>query len=210
MTGDPLIEWARTEAARLDVISRTIPLQPGLTATARALQFLSDHAAGSTFQAIAARSVDRLGSELGIKRVAEQLEEWATYRESGIANEKPFEVRFRIEASSDFMEQAQQLLADRNVHVAAPIVLAGASLEEFLRSMQVDCGEPIVGKPGISAYADALRKADLLTRGDVKEITAWADLRNEAAHGHFDDLSRERTRIMVDGINFFISRHTTD
>jgi hypothetical protein len=33
-------------------------------------------------------------------------------------------------------------------------------------------------------------------------------LRNEVAHGHFDDLTRERTPIMIDGINLFISKHT--
>jgi hypothetical protein len=47
--------------------------------------------------------------------------------------------------------------------------------------MQVDSGQPIAGKPSISSYADALRKVELITRGDVKNITAWADDRNEAA-----------------------------
>jgi hypothetical protein len=34
--------------------------------------------------------------------------------------------------------------------------------------------EPLVGKPGISSYAEELRKSDILTRGDVKGITARA------------------------------------
>jgi hypothetical protein len=146
--------------------------------------------------------------ETPLRVVANQLNEWAAYQGSGMAAVKPFEVRFRIEAVTDIIEQVQQLLKDQTVHPAAPIVLAGASLEEFLRSMQLDSGEPLVGKPGISAYADALRNAELTSRGEFKDITAWAHLRNEAAHGHFDDLNRERALLMVEGINLFISKHS--
>ena len=142
--------------------------------------------------------------------MAVQLEEWAAYRESGVGNEKPFEVQLRIEAATDILEQVQLLLGESGVHVAAPVVLAGAALEEFLRSMFEESGGPLVGKPGIASYADALRKSDLITRGEVKDITAWADQRNQAAHGHFDDLSRDRTLIMVDGINLFIRAHSDD
>ena len=71
-----------------------------------------------------------------LEAIAFKLEEWATYQESGMAGLRPFEVRFRIEAASDIMEQAQDLLKGSSVHVAAPVVLAGACLEEFLRSMQ--------------------------------------------------------------------------
>jgi hypothetical protein len=56
--------------------------------------------------------------------VAYQLEEWVAYQESGIANLKPFEVRFLMEVATDLMEQVQILLKDRGFHVAAPIVLA--------------------------------------------------------------------------------------
>jgi hypothetical protein len=125
-----------------------------------------------------------------------------------MAGQKPFEVRFRIEAATDIMEQVQVLLKDPDLYPAAAVVLAGAALEEFLRSMQEDCGQPIAGKPCISAYATALAKVDLLTRREVKEITAWADQRNDGAHGRFDELSRDRTLLMVEGINLFISRHT--
>ena len=147
-------------------------------------------------------------NQIAIEAVALQLDEWATYEESGVAGQMPFEVRFRIEAATDIKEQAQQLLSDAKVHPAAPVVLAGAALEEFLRSMVVDCGEPIVGKPGIAAYADALRKAEVISRGEAKDVTAWADQRNDAAHVHFDDLTRARTLLMVEGINLFMSKHT--
>lgn len=126
--------------------------------TARALQFFSDHASGTTFEdeAINASRHYRHPAE-PFEKIAFQLEEWATYQESGMANLKPFDVRFRIEAATDIMEQVHLLLKDPELHPAAAVVLAGAALEEFLRSMQFDCGEPIKGKPGISVYAEALR-----------------------------------------------------
>jgi hypothetical protein len=141
-------------------------------------------------------------------RVAQHLEEWASYDESGISHQKPFEVRFRVEASTDLMEQAQDLLKEGNVHLAAPVVLAGASLEEFLRSMVVDAGLTPSGKPGINTYATELQKAEMVSRGETKDIISWADQRNNAAHGEFDNLDKTRTQLMIDGINFFISKHT--
>ena len=109
-----------------------------------------------------------LNVQPAMRAVAHQLEEWATYEESVAATSKPFEVRFRIDAATDLLEQVQILLKDREVHLAAPIVLAGAAREEFLRSMFEETGEPLVGKPGLSSYAEALRKSELLTRGEVK------------------------------------------
>jgi hypothetical protein len=73
------------------------------------------------------------------------------------------------------MEQVQVLLDDPKVHVAAPVVLAGAALEEFLRSMLATTpAAVVVGRPGIQAYAEALRKVEVLAAQDVKDITAWA------------------------------------
>jgi hypothetical protein len=181
--GSP-IAWARAEAERLHELSKGSLGQRASAVTAQARQFLADHAGGSTFEVAASRTHVSPGAgenSIQLLTVAFQLREWATYEESGVSHQKPFEVRFRIEAATDIMEQVQELLKDHGVYPAAPVVLAGAALEMFLRSMQVDSGQPIAGKPSISSYADALRKVELITRGDVKNITAWADDRNEAA-----------------------------
>jgi hypothetical protein len=203
------IEWARAEAGRLREVadSAHVASLSVSNSTVRALQFFSDHASGTTFEAInASRHYQRPAEPF--EKMAFQLEEWATYQESGMANLKPFDVRFRIEAATDIMELVHLLLKDPELHSAAAVVLAGAALQEFLRSMQFDCGEPIKGKPGISVYAEALRKADLLTRGEVKDIIGWADQRNDAAHGEFGEIAKERTLLMVDGIHLFLSKHT--
>ena len=96
------------------------------------------------------------------------------------------------------------MLDDKRTHPAAPIVLAGAALEEALRSLVIQNRATIVGKPGLNAYAAALKSASVLTTQDVKDITSWAGQRNEAAHGDFANLSPERAQIMVDGINLFM------
>ena len=116
-------------------------------------------APGSAFLERAQHSVAIGLHSRAILLVAVQLEDWVAYQESGLANLKPFEVRFRIEASTDIMEQAQDLLRDQNVHLAAPVVLAGASLEEFLRSIVVDAGLTPTGKPGINTYTTELQKS---------------------------------------------------
>jgi hypothetical protein len=116
----------------------------------------------------------------------------------------PIEARIRVEATTDLLEQVQRLLDDSNVHPAAPVVLTGAALEEFLRSMYVGCNQPLAGKPGLSTYSAALQKCGKVSTTDAKNITAWAGLRNEAAHGHFTDVTRDRAKLMFEGVNLFI------
>jgi hypothetical protein len=84
----------------------------------------------------------------------------------------------------------------------------GAALEEFLRSQVSASNATVDGRPGISAYANALRSSGSFSAQDVKDVTAWAGQRNEAAHGQFERLSRDRAQIMVDGINLFIRQKT--
>ena len=166
------IAWSDEEADRLRHFASSPEIAETRVelVTARALQFLLDHANGTAFERTAIAACARWQDHRDpVNAVAFQLEEWATYQESGMAGQKPFGVRFRIEAATDIMEQVQLLLKDPDLHPAAAVVLAGAALEEFLRSMQVDSGQPMAGKPCISEYAAALAKADLLTRREVKE-----------------------------------------
>lgn len=104
------------------------------------------------------------------------------------------------------MEQVEQLMADKSIHPAAPIALAGAALKSALRSLWEQAGQPeLKGRPGINAYATALTPAPL-DRQDVKDITSWAGLRNAAAHGEFDVIDLNRARHMAEGVNLFMQR----
>ena len=117
--------------------------------------------------------------------------------------------RAELDVVSDFLAQAQTLLRDSKVHPAAPTVLIGASLEEFLRTW-VEAVPLSIGtrKPGLQAYAEVLRDADLLTKQDLKDITAWAGVRNDAAHGNWGAVAdRARIQVLLEGVNLFMRKY---
>ena len=174
-----------------------------------ALEFLRRYAKDTDLYRAA---TDGLGTKMAaykyLGRVATILDQFVAVYEAGLLTTVPYEVSARVEAATDIMEQVELLLKDRTIHPAAPIVLTGAALEELLRSLWHQAGTPpLTTKPGIGAYATGLQATGLLTRQDVKDITAWAGLRNDAAHGDFSTLSFERARLMADAVNLFMQRH---
>jgi hypothetical protein len=112
----------------------------------------------------------------------------------------------RSVVSTDLMVQVQSLIDDSEVHVAAPIVLAGAALEIGLRSAVEELGLDQGNKRSISSYAQALRGASVLTVQDVKDVEQMGGIRNMAAHGQFGDLSRERAGLLQQQVNMFLRR----
>ena len=129
-TDEALIDWARQEARQLREVTPLGTVRSS-DATARVRRIFADHTPGSTFGDLADVAIVRDGNEPGIRTCALQLEEWATNQTSPAATVKPFEVRFRIEAATDRMEQVSLLLKDSDVVPAAQVMLAGAALEEI-------------------------------------------------------------------------------
>ena len=120
------------------------------------------------------------------------------------------ERKAQLAVVSDFLEQAQVLLNSKNVHPAAPAVIIGAALEEFLRNW-VEEADLSLGnqKPSLDTYKDVLRVADFITKQDTKDITAWSGLRNHAAHGEWDEVSdKNRISLMLEGVNLFMRKYT--
>lgn len=227
MQGDSFdaVEWATAEASRLRHAAElpfhhstaagtrkgsghTPPARSAQAEASSAIEFLRRRAgAESDLYRAAIDGLDGTTASRYLLALAGILDQYVAGAKSGLLSSVSFEVASRVEAADDLMEQVAQLLADSKVHVAAPVVLAGAALEEMLRSMWLLNGElELVGKPGINTYATALKSANHLTRGEVKDIAAWADQRNDAAHGHFDALDVQRARLMADGINLFMQR----
>lgn len=106
------------------------------------------------------------------------------------------------EIFSDELDQASYFLRARYKVPAA--VIAGAVLESAMRRMceQRDDVEPA---DNINRMNDALAKAGAYNLGRKKLITAWADTRNNAAHGHPDKFSDGDVERMIDGIREFIA-----
>jgi hypothetical protein len=131
------------------------------------------------------------------------------YIENGLAEGLSIERKAQIDVVSDFLAQAQQLLETKNVHPAAPCVIIGAALEEFLRNW-VEASSLNLGnnKPSLDAYSRILKEAELLTKQDVKDLTAWGGLRNHAAHGEWEEVSeRKRVQLMLEGVNLFMRKY---
>lgn len=117
----------------------------------------------------------------------------------------------RGELFSDFVEMAQHLLDEGYKDPAA--VVAGAALELHLRQLCVKHGietEVSSSKGPRAKKAERmnqdLAKEGVLGKGDKKSVTAWLDIRNNAAHGNFDEYSAEQVKVMIMGVREFILR----
>lgn len=145
--------------------------------------------------------------ESGARAVGEVITEWVRQVRSGQLRPRAIEsLELRTVASVDLMEQVRILNADASVIPAAPIVLAGAALEVALRSAVEELGLEPPGRPSIDSYAKALRTADVLGKQDMKDVEQMAGLRNAAAHGDHESLSRERAGLMEQQVNLFLPR----
>lgn len=148
---------------------------------------------------------ERSSMESGARAIGDIIKEWTSQVRAGQTRPRILEtIGIRAVASTDLMEQVRALNADDTVTPAAPIVLAGAALEVALRSAVEEVGLSISGQPSINAYASKLRSKGILTKQDIKEVGQMAGLRNQAAHGEHDALSRERSGLMEQQVNIFL------
>jgi hypothetical protein len=93
----------------------------------------------------------------------------------------------QAEIFADFLEMAEHLLNEGYKDAAA--VLLGAVLEDSLRKVADAAGVATVAPNGKAFTIDPLNVA-IAKNGTYnalvqKQITSWAGLRNDAAHGHF-------------------------
>jgi hypothetical protein len=115
------------------------------------------------------------------------------------------------EVFADFIEMAEHLLEEKYKDPAAVVV--GSVLEEHLRQLclttKIDVEESLHGKM-VARKADTLNsdlaKAGKYSKLDQKQVTAWLDLRNKAAHGKYPEYKHEQVAIMLAGVRDFLSR----
>jgi hypothetical protein len=113
---------------------------------------------------------------------------------------------------SDFLDMASHLLAESYKDPAA--VMVGSVLEEHLRQLCSKNSIPIESaKPDgslVPLKADALNaelaRANAYTKLDLKNVTAWLDLRNKAAHGKYAEYTKDQVDVMLRGVSGFIAR----
>jgi septation ring formation regulator EzrA len=121
-----------------------------------------------------------------------------------------------IEANiaADYLGQAEQLLKEGQPgqydHVPAA-VLTGAILEDALRRLCQRQIPPITVTTSkstpktLNPLIDDLKKAGLFNELKAKQFRAWADIRNAAAHGQFDEFNRTDVEQMLAGVQNFLA-----
>ncbi|GGF06390.1 hypothetical protein [Flavobacterium limi] len=133
-----------------------------------------------------------------------------SYVENDLIRKISVEREIQIETVSGYLEQAASLLNDKGVHPAAAAVVIGASLEEFLRNWLEDLQFDISTiKNSLDAYSQELKKLEKINKQDLKDIISWGGTRNDAAHGHWQNVEdRQRIRLMLEGVNLFIRKYS--
>lgn len=113
---------------------------------------------------------------------------------------------------SDFLEMAEHLL--REGYKDASAVLIGGVLEEHIRKLCIKSGVPIeIQKDGKTAFKKASTMNDDLKKNgihggiDHKNINAWLELRNKAAHGKYAEYTKDHVELMLSGISNFIAAY---
>ena len=144
------------------------------------------------------------------KRLKEILMSFIEYVENDLLRSLSLEREIQIDTVSDYLEQAESLLNDKKVHPAAPAVIIGASLEEFLRNWLEDIEfDTTTIKNSLDAYSSELRKQGKISKQDLKDIVSWGGTRNDAAHGHWESVEdRKRIRLMLEGVNLFMRKYS--
>ena len=114
---------------------------------------------------------------------------------------------------ADFTEMAEHLLEEGYKDPAAVII--GSVLEEHLRKLCIKNSLPIESADAKGVIrpkkADTLNSelaaANVYGKLDQKSVTAWLDLRNKAAHGHYGDYLKAQVDLLLQSVRDFITRH---
>lgn len=148
-----------------------------------------------------------------MKEIIELLKHIRDYIDEGWASG----IRSMISADifNSFLEMAEYFLREGYKDPAAVIV--GSVLENHLKDLCNNNGIPIsrLDSKGKSRPIKAdtmnqeLVKASIYNKLEQKNIVAWLDLRNKAAHGLYLEYDKAHVESMLNGVNNFIIRNPT-
>lgn len=108
----------------------------------------------------------------------------------------------RAEVSEDVLGQAEELLAAGYKDPAC--VLAGVALEVAIRDLCEQNGLDIGTLDKMNAD---LAHREAYNKGMQKQVVAWADRRNAAAHGRWDQYSEGDVGDMIQGVRRFVAEY---
>jgi hypothetical protein len=108
---------------------------------------------------------------------------------------------------ADFLAMAKELLDKGFKDPAA--VLAGSVLESHIRQLASRAGISVTNAQAKPRSAEAIN-ADLGKQiygtGEQKSVTAWLDLRNDAAHGDYEKYDHKQVALLIESVRAFMGR----
>ncbi len=108
---------------------------------------------------------------------------------------------------ADFLDMAYHLHESGYKDAAA--VITGSTLESHIKELCAKHKVEIInnGKPIKADKLNSdLAKAEAYSKLDQKNVTAWLDLRNKAAHGNYSEYTKDQVTLMISGVRDFIGR----
>ena len=112
---------------------------------------------------------------------------------------------------SSFIEMAAYLLEANYKDAAA--VICGSTLEVHLRNLILATNAASASqiRSGARITANKLNQdltaAEVYGKLDQKQVTAWLDIRNSAAHGKYSMYSQNQVGLMIEGVKDFLERY---
>jgi hypothetical protein len=121
---------------------------------------------------------------------------------------------YRIEAEihGDYLSISERLLHNYSgeLNHAPAAVLLGAILEDSLRRICTRQEPPVDTTKSNGEYKtlntliDDLKRIGFINELKAKQLRAWADIRNSAAHGRFETFTRTDVEQMLSGVTTFL------
>jgi hypothetical protein len=108
---------------------------------------------------------------------------------------------------ADFLDMAYHLQSQGYKDAAA--VITGSTLESHIKELAAKHGIDTEnnGKPvKVDKLNADLAKSDAYSKLDQKNITAWLDLRNKAAHGNYEEYTKDQVELLISGVRDFLGR----
>ncbi len=109
---------------------------------------------------------------------------------------------------SDFLDMANHL--NENGYKDAAAVIAGSTLENHIKQLcdkhGIDINDEKAKPKKASSLNVELTKENVYEKLDSKNVTAWFDLRNKAAHGNYSEYNTDQVKLLISSIQDFIAR----
>ena len=135
------------------------------------------------------------------------------YEQGGLSSPR-LEIAHEIEGDILDIAQKQVEAAEGNtdelrkqLQLGIAAFLAGVALEDALRRLCDANGIDYPQRTSISNLLERLYQPNVISVSENKEITVWGDVRNNADHGRFSDITHSRVLSMVIGVQGFINKH---